>query len=435
MSETQPAAEPAGHATPKGPLVKYWFGVAVWKRILLAVILGAVVGYFWGEGAASIKWMGDVFVRLIRMIVVPLVFVTLAAGVAAMGDLQRLGSIGAKAMVLYLLTSLFAVCVGFAMGLIFQPGVGVNVGEASAGASMDLPQVSVPDMLMNIIPTNPVAALANGDMLAIIFFALIFGMGILVQGEPARPMASILDQASEALLGATRIVMEVAPFGVFALIAWVMGTSGPAAFASVFKLSVAVYLGCALHMLIAQVGLVRVLANLPALRFFRDITEAQLVAYSTSSSAATLPVTMRVAEKNLGLTAPVYSSVLPLGATINMDGTAMYVALVTLFSAQVFNIPLDLSDYFVIALTTVMVSIGTASVPSASLFLMATVLTTIGMSAEQIALVIGFIFPFDRILDMARTATNVTGDLAVATTVAKWEKEMDEDVFRAESAR
>ncbi len=159
-------------------------------------------------------------------------------------------------------------------------------------------------MLMNIVPINPVAAMANGDMLAIIFFALIFGAGILVQGERARPMARILDQASEALLGATRIVMEVAPFGVFALIAWVMGTSGPQAFTSVFKLAIAVYGGCLLHMLrgtrAAWCGL---LANLPGIRFFRDVTEAQLVAYSTSSSAATLPVTMRVAEKNLGLQA------------------------------------------------------------------------------------------------------------------------------------
>jgi Na+/H+-dicarboxylate symporter len=159
------------------------------------------------------------------------------------------------------------------------------------------------------------------------------------------------------------------------------------------------------------------------------------VAYSTSSSAATLPVTMRVAEKNLGLKAPIFSSVLPLGATINMDGTALYVGLVSLFAAQAFGIPLEVSDYFIIMLTTVMVSIGTASVPSASLFLLAAVLTTIGVTPEQTALVVGFILPFDRILDMMRTATNVTGDLAVATTVGKWEKEIDLEIYRAPSAK
>jgi Na+/H+-dicarboxylate symporter len=187
-------------------------------------------------------------------------------------------------------------------------------------------------------------------------------------------------------------------------------------------------------MLLVQGGMIRLLANLPGIRFFRDVTEAQLVAYSTSSSAATLPVTMRVAEKNLGLKPPVFSSVLPLGATINMDGTALYVGLVAVFAAQVFGVSLDIGDYFVIMLTTVMVSIGTASVPSASLFLLAAVLTAIGISPEQTALVVGFIFPFDRVLDMMRTVTNVTGDLAVATTVGKWESEIDVEVFQAESA-
>ncbi len=413
-------------------LASFWFGIALWKRILAAVLLGALVGYFWGEGATQIKWLGDLFVRLIRMIVVPLVFVTLAAGVAAMGNLQRLGSIGVKAIALYMLTSIIAVAIGVAFGVVLQPGVGVELSGA-APVAVDT-ATSIGDMLMNIVPTNPVAALANGDMLAIIFFALIFGAGILVQGESARPMADILNQASEALLGATRIVMEAAPFGVFALIAWVMGTSGPQAFASVFKLAIAVYFGCALHMLVVQGGVVRLLANLRAFRFFRDVTEAQLVAYSTSSSAATLPVTMRVAEKNLGLRRPVFSSVLPLGATINMDGTALYVGLVAVFSAQIFGVPLDAGKYAIIMLTTVLVSIGTASVPSASLFLLAAVLTAIGITPEQTALVVGFILPFDRILDMMRTTTNVTGDLAVATTVGKWEDEIDLDVYQAPSA-
>jgi Na+/H+-dicarboxylate symporter len=431
-SPSQPPPPPATPPSKKGPL-EFWFGVQLWKRIMLAVILGAIVGYFWGDGAEQIKWLGDLFVRMIRMIVVPLVFVTLAAGVAAMGDLQRLGSIGVKALALYMLTSVVAVAIGLGFGIVLQPGAGVDLGGATP-REIDT-AISIGDLLMNIVPINPVEALANGDMLAIIFFALIFGAGILVQGESAKPMASILNQASEALLGATRIVMEVAPFGVFALIAWVMGTSGPQAFASVFKLAIAVYAGCLLHILIMQGGIIRFFANLPAMRFFRDVTEAQLVAYSTSSSAATLPVTMRVAEKNLGLKAPIFSSVLPLGATINMDGTALYVGLVSLFAAQAFGIPLEISDYFIIMLTTVMVSIGTASVPSASLFLLAAVLTTIGVTPEQTALVVGFILPFDRILDMMRTATNVTGDLAVATTVGKWEKEIDLEIYRAPSAK
>jgi len=414
-----------------GPL-SWWFGITLWKRILLAVVLGAIVGYFWGEGAEQIKWIGDLFVRLIRMIVVPLVFLTLAAGVAAMGDLGRLGSIGFKAIFLYMLTSVAAVCIGLGLGILLQPGVGVDVGGATPRETPE--GVSIADQLMNIIPTNPFAAFAAGDMLAVIFFSIVVGAGVLAAGERGKQLGSLLDIASDALLGSVRLIMETAPFGVFALIAWVMGTSGPQAFISVFTLAVGVYGGCLLHMLLFQGGLVRVCANLPALRFFRDITEAQLVAYSTSSSAATLPVTMRVAEKNLGIKAPVVSSVLPLGATINMDGTALYVALVALFSAQVFGVELALSDYGIIMLTTVLVSIGAASVPSASLFLLAAVLQAIGITAEQTALVVGFILPFDRILDMARTTTNVTGDLAVATTVGRWEREIDLETYRAKAS-
>ena len=416
--------------TPKrrGGLFSWWFGTTLWKRILLAVVLGAVAGYFWGPAAEQIKWIGDVFVRLIRMIVVPLVFLTLVAGVAAMGDLRRLGSIGVKAVFLYLLTSVFAVTIGIALGVVLQPGVGVDIAGAEPRETSTA--ISLTEQLLNIIPLNPIAALAQGDMLAVIFFAIIVGAGLLVVGERVKPLGAVFDQASDVML---RIVMEVAPFGVFALIAWVMGTSGPQAFVSVFLLAIGVYAGCLLHMLLFQGGLVRVLANLPVLRFFRDITEAQLLAYSTSSSAATLPVTIRVAERNLGIKTPVAGSVLPLGATVNMDGTALYVALVALFSAQVFGIALSPVDYGVIMLTTVLVSIGTASVPSASLFMLAAVLQAIGISAEQTALVVGFILPFDRILDMARTATNVTGDLAVATTVARWENEIDMDEFRAKA--
>lgn len=418
-------------AKPRGGIVSWWFGVTLWKRILAAVVLGAVVGYFWGPDAEQIKWIGDVFVRLIRMIVVPLVFLTLVAGVAAMGDLRRLGSIGVKAIALFFGTSILAVSIGMGLGLLLMPGVGVDVGSATPRETSTA--VSITEQLMNIVPLNPIAALAQGDMLAIIFFAIIVGAGILVVGERVKPIAAMFDQASDVMLGATRIVMEAAPFGVFALIAWVMGTSGPQAFVSVFLLSVGVYAGCLAHMLIVQGGLVRLLANLPALRFFRDITEAQLVAYSTSSSAATLPVSIRVAEKNLGIKTPVASSVLPLGATVNMDGTALYVALVALFAAQAFGIELSPSDYGLIMLTTVLVSIGAASVPSASLFMMAAVLQSIGMTAEQTALVVGFILPFDRILDMMRTTTNVTGDLAVATTVARWENEIDLEEFRRKS--
>ena len=281
------------------------------------------------------------------------------------------------------------------------------------------------------MPENPFAAFASGDVLAVIFFAALVGAGLLLAGERARPLVAVFDAAAETMLKVTGLVMEFAPFGVFALVAWVMGTGGPETFVSVFLLAVSVYVGCALHILIAHGVIVRFAARLPLAPFFRGVREAQLVAYSTSSSSATLPATLSAAEHNLGIKPPVASSVLPLGATINMDGTALYVALITLFAAQVFGIDLQLVDYLIIGVVTTLVSVGTASVPSASLFLLAAVLEVIGMTPEQTALIVGFILPFDRILDMMRTVVNITGDLAVATTVARWEDEIDEEVYLA----
>lgn len=410
-------------------LFGWWFGITLWKRILLALVLGAVAGYFWGEAALQIRWIGDLFVRLIRMLVVPIVFITLAAGVSSMANPAKLGSIGVKALILYILTTVGAIAIGLGLGTWLTPGRGVELGDATP--QQLAPPAPIAEQLMAIIPTNPIQAMVEGQVLAVIFFAIIVGAGVLVAGERAKPAADALQGASEALLGATRIIMEVAPFGVFALVAWVMGTSGPQAFISVFALAIAVYAGCFLHMLVVHGGLIRLFANLPVVPFFRDIVDAQLVAYSTSSSAATLPVTMRVAAENLGIKPAVASSVLPLGATINMDGTALFVTLVALFSVQAFGIELGTMDYAMIVLTTTLVSIGAASVPSASLFLLATVLGAIGITPEQTALIVGFILPFDRVLDMMRTVPNITGDLAVSLTVAKWEKELDLDTYKA----
>lgn len=287
------------------------------------------------------------------------------------------------------------------------------------------------ERLISIVPENPFAAFAQADLLAIIFFALLTGAGLLMIGEKGRPLADNFDAATELMLRITGLVMEVAPLGVFALVAVVMGTTGPQTFVYLFLLSIVVLVGCALQIFVTQVLLVKLLARLPILPFLRGVREAQLVAFSTSSSAATLPVSLSAAEHNLGIKPAVASSVLPLGATINMDGTALYVGVVTVFSAQAFGIPLDFSDYVLIGLTTTLVSVGTASVPSASLFLLAAVIESVGMSPAQTALVVGFILPFDRVLDMTRTAVNVTGDLCVATIVARWEGEIDTDVYKA----
>jgi len=423
-------AAPAQAPEPKRTLLqRYWFDVVLWKRILGALVLGAVAGFLLGDAAEGIKWIGDLFVRLIRMIVVPLVFVSIVAGVAGMGDPRRLGSIGGKVLFLYFATTLIAVSIGLGLGALFQPGAGVDFSGVTPRPVGEAPPVA--EQLMSIVPLNPVQALANGDILAVIFFAILLGAAMLAVGERADPVRKVFDGGVEMILFVTRVVMEAAPFGVFALVAWVMGTQGLSVFVHIFLLAAALVTGCLIQILVVHGGLIRLGARLPAFRFFKDISDAVLVAFSTSSSAATLPVSMRVAEKNLGVSHTVASTALPLGATVSMDGTALYIGLLTMFTVQAFGVDLTFVQYLLAGLTITLVSIGTAPIPSASLFMLAAVLTSIGVPAEQTALVVGFVLPFDRLLDMTRTVANITSDLAVAVTVGKWEGELDEEVFRA----
>lgn len=409
-------------------MLKTWFAIALWKRILLALVLGVIAGMIWGPGAASISWLGDLFVRLIRMVVVPLVFVTLVSGVVAMGDPAKLGSLGAKTLAIYMVTTLAAIVIGLILAAALQPGVGVDLSAAAPTAVQEA--IPLSERLLSIVPSNPIAALAEGNILAIIFFALLVGVSLLTIGEKGKPVAELMESSSEMMLRITHWVMEVAPFGVFALIAAVAGTQGVAALLDVLTLALAVVLACVIHVVVVHgVGIIKLSLGLSPINFFKGARDAMLVAFSTSSSSATLPVSMSVAEDNLGIKPVVASTVLPLGATINMDGTALYVGIVSVFAAQAFGIDLSLTDYAIIAGSTTLVSIGTAAVPGASLFLMAAVMGAIGISPEQIAIVIGFILPFDRPLDMLRTVVNICGDLSVATAVANWEGEFDREIF------
>jgi len=409
-------------------MLQTWFATALWKRILVALVLGVIVGMSWGPGASSISWLGELFVRLIRMVVVPLVFVTLVSGVVAMGDPAKLGSLGAKTLAIYMLTTLAAITIGLFFAAVLQPGVGVDLSAAAPSAVQEA--IPLSERLLSIVPSNPIAALAEGNILAIIFFALLVGVSVLTIGEKGKPVAELMDSSSEMMLRITHWVMEVAPFGVFALIAAVAGTQGVAALLDVLTLALAVVLACVIHVVVVHgVGIIKLSLGLSPLNFFRGARDAMLVAFSTSSSSATLPVSMSVAEENLGIKPVVASTVLPLGATINMDGTALYVGIVSVFAAQAFGIDLSLADYAIVAGSTTLVSVGTAAVPGASLFLMAAVMGAIGITPEQIAVVIGFILPFDRPLDMLRTSVNICGDLSVSTAVANWEGEFDREVF------
>jgi len=409
--------------------MRFWFAIPLWQRVVGALILGVIFALVWPAGAPYVQFIGDLFVRAIRMLVAPIVLVTIAAGITSLADPRKLGSLGARTIGLFAATTAIAVSVGMLVATVIRPGAGAPLGTAAPHA-LGAP-VTPYDQLIGIIPLNIVDALAKGDMLALIFVAILFGVGTVLTGEAGKPFATFLQATSAVLLKVVTIVMEATPFGVFALIANAVAANGAAVFVHVGWLALAVVAGSLIQMLVVHSLLLRLVAKLPVLPFFRGIVDALVVAFSTASSGATLPVAMRVSEDNLGISRPVYSTVLPLGASIGKDGTAMYVGLLSLFALQAFGTPLTPSVYLLVLLTGSLAAFGTAPVPSASLFMLAAVLSAAGVPPEQTALVVGFVLPFDRLLDMTRTVPSACANLAVATTVARWEGELDEDIYRS----
>lgn len=430
-----------------------WREMTLWKRVFIGLFIGIFIGLALHYGLGSDKggdiattWFkpfGDAFVYLIKMLIVPLIVTTLISGVIAMGDPKRLGSLGARTIGMYLFTTFFAVWLGIIVALIFQPGNGMSEVIASTGGSADTvaeklrgagaAKKSLSEYLLAIIPQNPIQAAAKGDVLALIFFSILMGVGILATGEKGKPVGDFFDSAAEVVMKITMMIMELAPYGVLALMAWVMGVNGLEILQSMSMLALALYIACILQIVLVYGGIiVRGILKLPVSRFFHGILDALGVAYSTSSSSATLPVTISCAENNLGVDKSVAGSVLPMGATINMDGTAIYLGIVCMFAAQAFGLDVSGGTLFMIALSATMASVGAAGIPSASLFLAVGLLQGVfGISEAQAILIVAFIFPFDRLLDMMRTVTNVSGDVAVACTVAKFENELDEEVFKA----
>ena len=430
-----------------------WQAITLWKRVLIGLVVGMGIGLAMRSGLGeetatkysdtAIKPFGDAFVRLIKMLIIPLISTTLVVGVTAMGDPKKLGTLGARTILMYMATTFFAVSLGLLMGTLIRPGAGVNYDTADTAAidsvkgKIETADAAggIVDRLLAIIPTNPVEALAKGAVLPTIFFAILIGVGILVTGPKADPLKHFFEAAAEVVMRVTLLVMELAPYGVLALMAWVMATQGIEVIWNMGKLALALYLSCGIQIFFVYGFLiVGCLLKLPVKQYFRGIADAQGVAFSTASSNATLPITISCAENNLGVDKSVAGSVLPLGATINMDGTAIYLGIVALFAAQAGGIELTAMQYGMVALTATLVSIGAAGIPSAGLLLAATVLNVIGVGPDQAMLVIAFIFPFDRLLDMMRTTTNISGDVAVACAVAKWDGNLDEDVFRQEAS-
>lgn len=408
-------------------LRRHWFDVPLWKRIIPAFILGVAVGVLYGEDATRLQWMGDIFVRLARMLVAPLIFFTITAGVIGMGDPKRLGSLGVRALLLFAGTALVAATIGVVLGLILEPGVGVSLLGAkpqtiNAGRTLS-------EQLLAIIPLNPVQALADGDMLAIIFFAIFFAIAVLTLGSRAQPLNDVIGIASEAMMKMIIFVMETAPFGVFGLMAAVVGANGLGAFVNVSLLALGTLAGCAIQLLIVHTGIIALLARLSPMRYLRGAVDALVVGFSTSSSSASLPVEMAIAEKQFGLHKTILSTVLPVGVGIARDGTAMFVALLSVFAIQALGITPTLTDLALVVAVSTLLALGAPPIPSAAMFMMAAVLSVVGISDAQAAIIVGFILPFDRLLDMMRTVINVSTNMVNATVMARWSGEIDVAVY------
>jgi Na+/H+-dicarboxylate symporter len=402
--------------------------IALWQQILAGLLLGAVVGALLGDRATLLKPLGDIFISAIKMLIVPLVFSTLVVGITGMGDPQKMGRIGLRTVALYLFTTAFAIAIGLLASTIFQPGAGLDLAYDSSVEAKESP--SLVEILVGLVPQNPIDALAQGDILQIIVFAIGLGISLLLIGARGAPMTRVFESFAEAMYKLTEIVMAFAPIGVFGLIANVAGQYGLEILLPLAKVIGVAYLACVVHVLVVYTGLIALVGRLNPVRYFRGSIDALVVAYSSASSSGTLPVSLRCAQDNLGVSRGVSGFVLPVGATINMDGTALYQGVVALFVAQFVGIDLSWADYGMIILTGTLASIGTAGVPGAGLVMLSIVLTQVGLPLEAVGLVAGI----DRILDMARTSVNVAGDLMVTVLVGKSEGELDEDVYNRRMA-
>ena len=370
---------------------------------------------------------GKIFVNSLKMLVVPLVFVSLVCGVSSLSDPSKLGRLGGKSLVLYILTTGIAVTLALVAALIVQPGNGFSMPTEAEYVAKEAPALA--QVLINMFPSNPIASMAQGNMLQIIGFSLLFGIAITKAGEYGSKIKEAFEALNEVIMKIVIIIMDLAPYGVFFLKAKLAATVDVAAFGNILKYFILVFVVLIMHALITFPILLTTLAKLNPIILFSKMKETAIFAFSSSSSSATLPITMATARNRLGVNRSVASFTIPLGATINMDGTAIMQGVATVFIAQVYGVDLSTTDLVMVVLTATLASVGTAGVPGVGLIMLAMVLQQVNLPVEGIALIIGI----DRLLDMTRTVVNVTGDCTVACIVAKSENELDLSVYNDRS--
>ena len=426
----------------KKGMLSWYFNTNLLSRILIGLVAGAVVGIALGYSTPetikafsdNTRFFGDLFIRLLKMIVVPVILFSLIAGAASIAP-SRLGRVGVKIMAFYIFTSALAVSIGLAFANVFQPGAGMGIvgNEAIKGKVAEAPTLS--NIVLNIVPTNPAEALAKGDVLAIIFFAMLFGLAISyvkdakdpVVAKGAESLFQLVNAAAETMYKIVNGIMQYAPIGVFFLIAIVFAQQGAKALGPLLFVTVTVYIGLLAHLVVTYGGFLAVF-KLGFFKFIRGANEAMITAFVTRSSNGTLPVTMRVSEEKLGIPRSICSFTLPLGATINMDGTAIYLGVCAMFIGYATGNPLTADQQLTVVITATLASIGTAGVPGAGAIMLLMVLESIGLKVETgsaVAAAYAMILGIDALLDMGRTSLNVTGDIAGSAIVAKAENELD----------
>lgn len=412
--------------------------IGLTTRIFIALILGALVGvimhYFVPSGYIKdtvlvngvFYVVGNGFLRLMQMLVVPLVFCSLVCGSAAIGDTKTLGKVGVKTLAFYLLTTALAVTVALSLANVINPGIGLNMEDIMAADNAAVTtEVSFADTLLNIIPKNPIQGLAEGNMLQIILFALIIGIILAKLGEKTAVVANFFSQFNEIMMEMTMMVMSLAPFGVFCLIAKTFSGIGFDAFIPLLKYMCGVLLALAVQCFVVYMVMLKLFTGLSPIRFIKKFFPVMAFAFSTATSNATIPLSIDTLAEKMGVSRRISSFTIPLGATINMDGTAIMQGVAVVFASQAFGIPLGIREYIMVIATATLASIGTAGVPSVGLITLSMVFNSVGLPIEGITLIMGI----DRILDMARTAVNITGDAVCTTVVASQNKELDRDVF------
>jgi len=411
-------------------LVTAWLAIPFWKRVLAGFVLGALAG--WAMGPAAQDWfgpLGQVYVSLIRMIAVPLVLFAVVNAVASLHGQKSVAALGGRTFLWFAATAALAVCVGLAVGLVVRPGLGLSGLEMAA----DYVPREVPtpvQVLLDVVPSNPFKALAEGKILQVIFFAGLFGFALVKLGEKTARLRALAGEASAAMIQVTRFVLEMTPLGTFGLIAGLVGSYGFEKLLPLGSFVFALYLACALHIILSYGGLL-LAHGLNPLKFFRGAAPGMQVAFVSSSSFASMPVAMRSVTHNLGVDQDYAAFAVPLGASIKMDGCgAIYPALTSVFVAQYFGLDLSLNQYFVILLASVLGSFGTAGVPGTAIVMVTLVLSAAGLPLEGIGLLVAI----DRILDMMRTLTNVTGQMLVPVLVAKETGLLDRQVYEAASS-